>query len=145
VETPDIQPIPWLPGPDGIEQHCWQQFLSGSPDARAALDVRLRGAHGLTFRDVLVLELLSGPDRRAHRIHALAQALGVSPSQLASQVRRLEGRGLITRSPTKRDPRGILPRITGEGHMRLYAIRETYGRGPVHAASRTSLTSKRDT
>ncbi|QZA10000.1 MarR family transcriptional regulator [Mycolicibacter heraklionensis] len=88
----------------------------------AALDVRLRGAHGVTLRDVLLLELLSRPDRRAHRICVLAQTLGVSPGALVGQVRRLEERGLVTRSPCQRDRRGILPRITSEGYARLHAV-----------------------
>lgn len=125
-QTHEIQPVPRPLGRDGFEQHCWQQLLSGSANWTAALDVRLRGAHGVTLRDVLLLQLLSRPDRRAHRICILAQALGVSPSGLATQIRRLEGRGLITRSPSTRDRRGILPRITGEGHVRLQAVLETY-------------------
>lgn len=92
----------------------------------AALDVRLRGAHGVTVRDVLLLELLSSPDRRAHRICVLAQTLGVSPGALAGQVRRLEERGLVTRSPCQRDRRGILPRITSEGYARLHTVLDSH-------------------
>lgn len=136
-QTHEIQPVPGLLGRDGFEQHCWKQLLSGSANWVAALDVRLRGAHGVTLRDVLLLELLSRPDRRAHRIGILAQALGVSPSGLATQIRRLEGRGLITRSPSTRDRRGILPRITGEGHVRLHAVLETYAQGYVRNARPT--------
>ena len=125
-ETCDVQFVPRQPGPDAIEQHWWRQFLSGPADSMAALDMRLRGAHGVTIRDLLLLELLSRPDRRSHRICVLAQMLGVSQSRLATQVRRLEGRGLVTRHPSKRDPRGMLPRITAEGHRRLHAVLETH-------------------
>ncbi|WP_067975243.1 MarR family transcriptional regulator [Mycolicibacter icosiumassiliensis] len=107
---------------DAFEQRRWRQLLSGSANLMAALDVRLRGAYGVTLRDVLLLELLSRPDRRAHRIGVLAQTLGVSPGALAGQVRRLEERGLVTRSPCQRDRRGILPRITSEGHARLRVV-----------------------
>ncbi|WP_234821647.1 MarR family transcriptional regulator [Mycolicibacter virginiensis] len=107
---------------DVFEQRRWRQLLSGSANRMAALDVRLRGAHGVTLRDVLLLELLSRPDRRAHRICVLAQTLGVSPGALVGQVRRLEERGLVTRSPCQRDRRGILPRITSEGYARLHAV-----------------------
>ncbi len=143
-QSPDIQSVAVLPGGGGIERQCWQQFLNGSSNSMAALDIRLRGAHGVTLRDVLLLDLLTRPDRQAHRICALAQTLGVSPSRLAAQVRRLEGRGLVTRSPSRRDPRGILPRITGEGHMRLHAVSQTYGQRPVRPDSTSSLTSKRE-
>lgn len=107
---------------DVFEQRRWRQLLNGSANLMAALDVRLRGAHGVTLRDVLLLELLSRPDRRAHRICVLAQTLGVSPGALVGQVRRLEERGLVTRSPCQRDRRGILPRITSEGYARLHAV-----------------------
>ncbi|WP_337777060.1 MarR family transcriptional regulator [Mycolicibacter kumamotonensis] len=143
-QSPDIQPMAVLPGRDGIERLCWKPFLNGPDSVTAALDIRLRGAHGVTLRDVLLLELLTRPDRQAHRICALAQTLGVSPSRLATQVRRLEGRGLVTRRPSRRDPRGMLPRITGEGNARLYAVLQTCGQRPARAASTGSSTGKRD-
>jgi DNA-binding MarR family transcriptional regulator len=128
-ETHDIQPMPVLPGLDGVEQRSWQQFLGCSLNLVAALNGYLKGAHNLSIRDVLLLELLSRPNRRAHRLCALAQALRVSQGQMATQIRRLEGLGWVTRSPSKRDPRGILPRITSEGHTRLQAVLETYAQG----------------
>ncbi|WP_337777059.1 MarR family winged helix-turn-helix transcriptional regulator [Mycolicibacter kumamotonensis] len=128
-ETQDIQPMPSLPGLDGVEQRSWQQFLGCSLNLVAALNGRLKGTHNLSIRDVLLLELLSKPNRQARRLCALAETLRVSQGQLSTQIRRLEGQGLITRSPSKRDPRGILPRITAEGHMRLHAVLETYAQG----------------
>lgn len=83
-EMPGIRPPPGSPGSDGSERHFWRLLLSGSANLMAALDVRLRGAHGVTLRDVLLLELLSVPDRRAHRICVLAQTMGVSPGALTS-------------------------------------------------------------
>lgn len=107
-----------------------------------ALDVRLRGAHGLSLRDVLLLELLSTPDRRAHRLHALARELGVAPSCVANQVRRLEKRDLVTRSPSRSDPRGILPRITSAGHVRLRQVLEAYPLGYLRTGAVNSGSSK---
>lgn len=118
--------MPWPAGRNGFEKHRWGQLLSCSAAAATALDVRLRGAHGLSLRDVLLLELLSTPDRRAHRLHALARELGVSPSCMANQVRRLEKRDLVTRSPSRSDPRGILPRITSGGQVRLHQVLEEH-------------------
>ena len=125
----ELQAIAWLPGLDGVEQHCWQQFLACSLDVVEAVNVCLKGAHDLSIRDVLLLELLSRPKRREHRLCTLAEALGVSQGQLSTQIRRLEGHGWITRSPTQGDPRGILPRITSAGHTRLHAVMETYAQG----------------
>lgn len=121
--------MPSLPGLDGIEQRSWQQFLGCSLNLVAALNVYLKGTHDLSIRDVLLLELLSRPDRKAHRVHALAETLRVSQSRLATQLRRLEGRGLVVRGPSRGDPRGFLPRLTGEGHAHLYAVLETYAQG----------------
>lgn len=126
MDDNDIQPGPALPGLDWIEQRCWQQFLGCSTNVMAALNVCLKSAHGVTIRDVAVLDLLSRPNRREHRICALAETLRVSPSRVSTQLRRLEAQGLITRSPDRRDPRGILPRITGEGQVCLQAVLETY-------------------
>lgn len=115
-----------LPGFDWIEQRSWQHFLSCSLNLMAALDGSLKGTHNVSIRDVLLLQLLNRPNRGTHRFCALARALRVSQGQLAVQLRRLEEMGWITRSPDRRDRRGMLPRITGEGHMRLYAVLETY-------------------
>lgn len=101
----------------------------------AALDVRLRGTHGITLQEVLLLELLTGSDRRAHRICALARAMRMPVASLARQVRRLEQRGLVSRSPSRRDPRGMIPRITGEGHKCLYTVMETYALGSVRTGA----------
>ncbi|KKC00089.1 MarR family winged helix-turn-helix transcriptional regulator [Mycolicibacter arupensis] len=125
----DLQAMPALPGLNGIEQHCWTQFLDCSLNLVAAVNICLKGAHDLSIRDVLLLELLSQPNRREHRLCALAEALRVSQGQLSTQIRRLEAQGWITRSPTRGDPRGILPRITSEGHKRLHAVMETYAQG----------------
>lgn len=132
-----------LPGRDGIERLCWQPFLNGPDSVTAALDIRLRGAHGVTLRDVLLLELLTRPDRKAHHICALAQTLGVSPSRLATQVRRLEGRGLVTRRPSRRDPRGILPRITGEGNTGARINDDPAGPGVISEAA-AEIAASRD-
>jgi|SRR5690625_5101231 len=121
--------MPSLPGLDGIEQRSWQQFLGCSLNLVATLNACLKGAHNISIRDVLLLELLSRPDRRSHRLCTLAQTMRVSQGQLSTQVRRLEGLGWITRTPSKGDPRGILPRITAEGHTRLHGVLETYARG----------------
>lgn len=125
----DLQAMPELPGLDGIEQHCWQQFLDCSLNLVATVNTCLKGAHDLSIRDVLLLELLSKPNRREHRLCNLAEALRVSQGQLSTQIRRLENQGWITREPTRGDPRGMLPRITTEGHKRLHAVMETYAQG----------------
>lgn len=117
---------PGLDGLDGIEQRSCQHFLSSSLKVIAALNRSLMATHDVTIRDVLLLELLNRPNRRTHRLCALARALGVSQGQLANQIRRLEELGWITRSPDRRDRRGMLPRITGEGHGRLLAVLDTY-------------------
>jgi DNA-binding MarR family transcriptional regulator len=127
-EAAQFQLIPGPVGRERLAQQCWELFLDGAAaHATAAVNERLRDVHDLTLRDVLLLELLDRPDRRAHRIRALAQRLQVSPSAVAGQIRRLEDRGLITRSPSSRDRRGVLPRLTNEGAMRLYAVLEACG------------------
>ncbi len=122
----DIQPTSSLPGLDGVEQRSWEQFLGCSLNLVAELNESLMDTHNVSIRDVLLLELLNSPDRRTHRLRSLAQTLRLSTGQLDTHIRRLEGLGWITRSPTRRDRRGMLLRITGEGHMHLYAVLETY-------------------
>ncbi|MEB3068833.1 MarR family winged helix-turn-helix transcriptional regulator [[Mycobacterium] vasticus] len=121
--------MPTLPGLDSVEQHCWQQFLGCSLNLMAALNVHLRGNHNLTIRDVLLLNLLSRPDSRGRRIRVLAERLRVSPAMMSAHIRRMEARGLVSRTPNRADPRGFLPTITGEGHLRLYEVLETYAQG----------------
>lgn len=128
-QTHGFQLLHALPGLDGIEQQSWQHFLSCSLNMIATLNGSLKGTHDVTIRDVQLLELLNRPNRRTHRLRALARALRVSEGQLANQVRRLEELGWITRSPDRRDRRGMLPRLTSDGHIRLSAVLETYAQG----------------
>lgn len=84
--------MPSLPGLDGVEQRSWQQFLGCSLNLVAALNGRLKGTHNLSIRDVLLLELLSKPNRQARRLCALAETLRVSQGSCPPRFVALKGR-----------------------------------------------------
>jgi len=69
--------------------------------------------HRLTERDVVLLGHLD--EAAPIRAGLLARHLGVGSPALSAQVRRLEARGYVTRTPRPRDRRHIELRLTSLG------------------------------
>jgi len=62
-------------------------------------------------------------DRGAARISELAELDHCSQPTMTTQVRRLEGAGLVTRTPDPQDARAVRIRITPEGSAVLARVR----------------------
>lgn len=92
------------------------------------LNRKLLDAHKLTLFDVLLLEILAGSGSGSARVGDLAQALMLTPSRVSQQIRRLEAQGLVQRSASNRDRRGVVAIITHDGRARLRPALVTYGR-----------------
>lgn len=118
-----------LPDLDELEQECWQQFVSSSMGLLAVLNDTLMDQHNLTLLEVELLNLLDKSDSWSARMSDLAAALGVLRNRVTWQVRRLEVQGLVSRSPSPGDRRGVLARITPEGRVRVRPALRTYAQG----------------
>lgn len=126
-ETGPEPPRVYLPGLDDKEQRCWQAFLESSALLLETLDRQLLKAHKLTLFDFLVLSMLARANGGGSaRMGDLAEALAVGPSRITQQIRRLESDGLVSRSRSTKDKRGVIATITREGRARLAPATKTY-------------------
>lgn len=126
-ETGPEPPRISLPGFDEREGRCWQAFLESSALLLETLDRHLVKAHNLRLFDFLVLSMLARANGGgAARMGDLAEALAVGPSRMTQQICRLESEGLVSRSRSTRDKRGVIATITREGRARLQPAAKTY-------------------
>lgn len=125
-ETGPEPPTDYLPGVDDTEQRCWQAFLESSALLLETLDRRLVDAHQLRLFDFLALDLLAKARGGSARMGDLAQALVLAPSRVTQQIHRLELEGLVRRSRSTKDRRGVIASITAEGRARVKPAARTY-------------------
>jgi DNA-binding MarR family transcriptional regulator len=121
-------PTDQLPVLDEMEQRCWQVFLESSTRLLEMLERRLVDAHRLTMFEFLLLDLLARSNGGSARMGDLAQELAVGPSRVTQQIRRLEAEGLVRRSRSANDGRGVIASITREGRARVKPAVQTYAR-----------------
>ncbi|MFT4227601.1 MarR family winged helix-turn-helix transcriptional regulator [Micropruina sp.] len=100
------------------EQALWQNFILAQQDLDRVISADLAGC-ALSHADYAVLVGLSGGDGSGVRVGRLREWIGWESSRLAHQLRRMESRGLVTRSPAADDGRGTLVAITEEGMARI--------------------------
>lgn len=104
-----------MPGLDIAERKSWQNYLNAALRMYALLNIEMLEKHQLPLGDVRLLHILSTfPDGTA-RMGELADALPAPSSRLTRQTRRLETRGLLRRSTSPDDRRGVTATITDEG------------------------------
>ena len=75
--------------------------------------------HGLSFFEYSVLVVLSGESDRTMPMSALAHLANGSLSRTSHGARRMEERGLLTRSRCADDGRVTLVTLTDDGHQKL--------------------------
>lgn len=114
---------PWL---DERQQEMWRAFFDMRRHLERALEDQLT-EHGLSHADYTVLVVLSEADEPGVRARDLGDRISWESSRLAHHLRRMEQRGLITRSDCPSDRRGTLVAISDDG---LAAIRRA---APGHA------------
>jgi DNA-binding MarR family transcriptional regulator len=114
-DTDADPPAQHLPGFGDLERRCWEQFLESSTLLLERLDRSLRDAHGIFLVDFLVLDTLARSANGSARMRDLSHAAVLRPSRLTEQISRLESRGLVRRTPSARDGRGVVTTITREG------------------------------
>jgi DNA-binding MarR family transcriptional regulator len=115
------------------EQHAWRRLAAVLELLPAALDSQLVHDAGLTHFDYFTLAMLSEAPDRTLRMTTLAGRTNATLARLSNVVRRLEGRGLVERTPCPDDRRATDVVLTDEGLATVVAT------APGHVAQVRSL------
>lgn len=107
--------VPWL---DLEQQKAWRSYLIGSALLSEHLNDDLAQA-GLTLAEYEVMVRLSEAPNWQLRMSALADSLVHSRSRLTHTVARMERRGLVLRTPSPGDGRGVDCLLTDIGYELL--------------------------
>ncbi len=115
-----------MPGLDIAEQRAWQNFLDTTLRLHAAMNRTLAASHKLTLADVRLLDILDHSAAGSARMGDLAEVLVLLPSRVTRQIRRLEANGLVRRTTSPEDGRGVLASITASGRDAVRQAMATY-------------------
>jgi DNA-binding MarR family transcriptional regulator len=121
--TESARPVHWL---DTGQQRTWRAYLMGTTLLMDRLDDDLRRAFDISLVEYEILVRLSESEDRRLRMAQLADALAHSRSRVTHTVARMEAAGLVQRSTSPEDGRGILATMTPKGHDLLVRV------APVH-------------
>ena len=110
------------------QQRSWRAYLMGTTLLLDRLDDELRRSCDLSLTEYEVLVRLSESEGRRMRMAQLADALALSRSRMTHTITRMEGAGLVQRSRTPEDRRGIVTEMTDAGWDLLTRV------APVHVA-----------
>lgn len=124
--APDTDSVRWL---TADQQHAWRSYLEASQLLLAQLDKELRESRGLALGEYELLVRLSEQPNFSMRMARLAAEVAISRSRLTHIVSRMEARGLLGRSTTTGDGRGVLCTMTDAGYRLLVDA------APSHVAS----------
>ena len=115
----------WL---DDRQQRSWRALVMGTTLLFDRLDDDLRRAFNISLVDYEILVRLSERGGQM-RMAALADALAHSRSRVTHTVTRMEKAGLVQRSRSDADGRGIVASITEKGHDLLVRAAPTHVEG----------------
>ncbi|MEQ6901278.1 MarR family winged helix-turn-helix transcriptional regulator [Nocardioides sp. YIM 152588] len=101
----------WL---DAAQQQTWRAFLLGTTLLNDRLEDDLRRRFGMSLVEYEVMVRLSESDGQM-RMAQLADSLAHSRSRITHTVARMEREGLVERTESPEDRRGVLARLTDQG------------------------------
>lgn len=113
----------WL---DQDQQQAWRAYMVGTTLLMDRLDAELRAEFKFGLNEYEVLVRLSESEGHRMRMSSLADALSFSRSRITHTVKRMESMGLVERTRSGNDGRGITCELTPVGHQKLVAA------APVH-------------
>ena len=116
----------WL---DESEQRSWRALVIGMTLLLDRLDDDLRRTCDLSLVEYEILVRLSEREGRQMRMAQLADALGHSRSRVTHTITRMERAGLVVRSSSPDDGRGIVATMTQQGYDLLVRIAPTHVTG----------------
>jgi DNA-binding MarR family transcriptional regulator len=103
----------WL---DADQQGSWRAFAVGVTLLLDRLDADLQNTFDLSLTEYEILVRLSERPGRQLRMAQLADALAHSRSRVTHTVARMERAGLVSRSSSPEDGRGIVCELTDAGY-----------------------------
>ena len=101
------------------ELRAWLKLAGVMLKLAPTLDSQLQRDSDLTHFDYLCLAMLSEEEDRTLRMSGLAARVNASLSRLSHVISKLEGRGLVRRSPCPESRRVTLVSLTDEGWQHL--------------------------
>jgi len=108
------------------EQRSWRALLMGMTLLLDRLDDDLHRACELSLVEYEILVRLSEKEGRRMRMAQLADALAHSRSRVTHTVARMERSGLVARTSSPEDGRGVVATLTDTGYALLVRV------APVH-------------
>lgn len=112
----EVEAPRWL---DAREQRAWRGFLGMYAQIQEDLRRQLLRDTGMSVTDYGVLVCLSEAPDGELRSFQLGEELQWEASRLSHQLRRMEGRGLVTRRSCGDDGRGMTTSITTAGRQAI--------------------------
>jgi DNA-binding MarR family transcriptional regulator len=116
----------WL---DAEQQGSWRALVVGVTLLFDRLDADLQRAFGLSIGEYEILVRLSERPERQMRMAQLADALAHSRSRVTHTVARMQDSGLVIRTSSPEDGRGIVCRLTDHGYSVLEAAAHVHVQG----------------
>src|SRR5512144_2547835 len=116
----------WL---DEDQQRSWRALVMGTTLLMDRLDDDLRRECDLSLVEYEILVRLSEREDRRLRMAQLADALAHSRSRVTHTVTRMERAGLVVRSTSPEDGRGILCTMTQKGYDLLVRVAPAHVNG----------------
>ena len=107
------------------EDTTWRLYLGLSREFFTALERALAAEAGVSVADLELLEPLLTSAEPGLRAKDLAAAAEWQDSRVSHQLRRMELRGLVTRSRDRQDARGTIVALTDAGAAAAQVARTT--------------------
>ena len=116
----------WL---DSDQQASWRALVVGVTLLFDRLDEDLQRAFGLSLGEYEILVRLSERPGRQMRMAQLADALAHSRSRVTHTVARMQQAGLVVRTQSPEDGRGIVCGLTDHGYAALVEAAHVHVQG----------------
>src|SRR6476619_5521351 len=116
----------WL---DREQQQSWRALVLGTTLLFDRLDDELRRGFDISLTEYEILVRLSERPGRQMRMAQLADALAHSRSRVTHTVARMQNAGLVVRSSSPEDGRGIVCPLTDHGYSVLEAAAHVHVQG----------------
>ncbi len=113
----------WL---DESQQRSWRALMMGITLLLDRLDADLRRSFDISLAEYEILVRLSERPQRQLRMAQLADAMAHSRSRVTHTVKRMEHAGLVLRTTSAEDGRGVVCAMTDAGYEKLVSM------APVH-------------
>src|SRR5215207_2702777 len=120
---PEALEAHWL---DQSQQRSWRALVMGMTLLLDRLDADLRRSFGVSLAEYEILVRLSERPGRQLRMAQLADAMAHSRSRVTHTVKRMEAAGLVERTTSAEDGRGVVCVMTQQGHDLLETMAPTH-------------------